>query len=49
MTGKRAVRALAGARRVFMDTVRRQGFADGYSGLQVAQSGRRFWIKETTV
>jgi MEKHLA domain len=36
-------------RRVFMDSVRRQGYADEYRGLRVAKSGRHFWIEETTV
>ena len=33
----------------FMDTVRRQGYADNYRGPRIAKSGRRFWIQETTV
>jgi MEKHLA domain len=36
-------------RRIFMDSVRRQGYADEYRGLRVAKTGRRFWIEETTV
>lgn len=38
-----------GERRVFMDSVRRQGYATNYRGLRIAKSGRRFWIKDTTV
>jgi hypothetical protein len=37
------------ARRVFMDEVRRQGYADGYRGLRVAKSGRQFWIEDVTI
>lgn len=36
-------------RELFMDTVRRQGYADNYRGPRIAKSGRRFWIQETTV
>lgn len=36
-------------RQVFMDSVRRNGYADGYRGLRVAKSGRCFWIEDTTV
>jgi hypothetical protein len=37
------------ARRVFMDAVRREGYADGYRGLRVAKSGRLFWIEDVTI
>jgi PAS domain-containing protein len=36
-------------RQAFMDSVRRNGYADGYRGQRVAKSGRRFWIEDTTV
>jgi hypothetical protein len=37
------------SRRVFMDAVRRQGYADGYRGLRVAKSGHLFWIEDVTI
>lgn len=36
-------------RRLFMESVRRQGYAVNYRGLRIAKSGRRFWIEHTTV
>lgn len=36
-------------RRSFMEAVRRQGYADNYRGPRIARSGRRFWIRDTTV
>ena len=36
-------------RRVFMDTVRLQGYAGDYRGLRIAKSGRRFWIEDVTI
>ena len=36
-------------RQAFLDTVARHGFADGYKGLRVSRSGRRFFIKDATV
>lgn len=33
----------------FMDTVRRQGYLDGYCGLRIAKSGAQFWIEDATV
>ena len=36
-------------RRVFMDSVRRQGYVANYRGPRIAKSGRRFWIEDTTV
>jgi PAS domain S-box-containing protein len=36
-------------RRVFLDQVRRQGYADHYRGLQTAKTGQRFWIQDATV
>jgi PAS domain S-box-containing protein len=36
-------------RRVFMDSVRRRGYAANYRGPRIAKSGRRFWIEDTTV
>lgn len=36
-------------RRVFMDAVRRQGYATDYRGPRIAKSGRRFWIEDATV
>jgi hypothetical protein len=37
------------ARRLFMDAVRRPGFAEGYRGLRVAKSGHLFWIEDVTI
>jgi MEKHLA domain len=36
-------------RRVFMEAVRLRGYVDGYRGLRITKSGRRFWIEGTTV
>jgi PAS domain-containing protein len=36
-------------REAFLTAVRNQGFVDGFRGLRVAKSGRRFWIEDTTV
>jgi len=36
-------------RQKLLDAVARHGFADGYSGLRIAKSGRRFWIKDGVV
>ena len=36
-------------RQAFLDTVTRDGFTDGYKGLRVSRSGRRFFIKDATV
>ena len=36
-------------RQAFLDTVARDGFTDGYKGLRVSRSGRRFFIKDATV
>lgn len=36
-------------REVFMQTVRRQGFVDDYSGVRVSATGRRFVIEQATV
>ncbi|MBI3144307.1 MAG: MEKHLA domain-containing protein [Pseudogulbenkiania sp.] len=32
-----------------LETVQRNGFAEGYRGLRIAKGGRRFWIEEVTV
>jgi len=32
-----------------LDKVTRQGYIDGYSGMRIAKSGRRFMITDTTV
>ena len=36
-------------RQAFLDKVARDGFTDGYKGLRVSRSGRRFFIKDATV
>jgi MEKHLA domain len=36
-------------RQRLLELVQRQGFATGYRGLRIAQSGRRFWIEDVTV
>ena len=36
-------------RQKLLDTVARRGFATGYSGLRIAKSGRRFFIKDGIV
>jgi hypothetical protein len=36
-------------RQAFLDTVARDGFTEGYKGLRVSRSGRRFFIKDATV
>jgi hypothetical protein len=38
-----------GAREQLLDKVSRQGYVDGYSGMRIAKSGRRFMITDTTV
>ena len=37
------------ARVKLLEKVARQGYVDGYSGLRIARSGRRFMIVDTTV
>ena len=37
------------ARVKLLEKVARQGFADGYSGIRLAKSGKRFMITDTTV
>ncbi len=37
------------ARVKLLEQVTRQGYVDGYSGMRIASSGRRFMIVETTV
>lgn len=37
------------ARQALLDAVARDGFAQGYRGLRVARSGRRFWIEDGVV
>lgn len=36
-------------RQALLDAVARDGFVDGYRGLRIAKSGRRFWIEDVTV
>ncbi len=36
-------------RQRLLDAVARDGFIDGYRGLRIAKSGRRFWIEDVTV
>ena len=36
-------------RQKLLDEVARHGFANGYSGLRIAKSGRRFWIEDGVV
>jgi PAS domain S-box-containing protein len=33
----------------FVHEVRTRGFAEGYRGLRIAKSGRRFWIEDVTM
>ncbi|GIJ44943.1 MEKHLA domain-containing protein [Virgisporangium aliadipatigenens] len=37
------------SRRAFLESVRRQGYADNYRGPRVTRDGRRFWIENATV
>ena len=37
------------ARVILLEKVARQGYVDGYSGMRIARSGRRFMITDTTV
>lgn len=37
------------ARVKLLDKVTRQGYVDGYSGIRIAKSGKRFMITDTTV
>ncbi|WP_205650339.1 MEKHLA domain-containing protein [Actinoplanes solisilvae] len=37
------------SRSVFMDSVRRTGYSDGYRGQRVTKEGRSFWIEDATV
>ena len=36
-------------RQRLLDAVASDGFVDGYRGLRIAKSGRRFWIEDVTV
>jgi hypothetical protein len=36
-------------RQQLLEAVQRNGYADGYRGLRIAKSGRRFWIENVTV
>jgi hypothetical protein len=36
-------------RQRLLDAVAQRGFVDGYRGLRIAKSGRRFWIERATV
>ncbi|VVB49090.1 MEKHLA domain-containing protein [Beijerinckiaceae bacterium RH AL1] len=36
-------------RQRLLDAVAHDGFVDGYRGLRIAKSGRRFWIEDVTV
>jgi len=36
-------------RQAFLERVARDGYVDGYRGLRVARSGRRFWIEQAIV
>ena len=36
-------------RQAFLDRVARDGFAEGYTGVRVSRSGRRFLIKDVTL
>ncbi len=38
-----------GKRGKALNEVSRRGFVEGYSGLRIASSGRRFWIRDTTI
>jgi len=37
------------ARMKLLDQVARQGFVEGYSGMRIAKSGKRFMIADTTI
>ncbi len=37
------------ARQALLDAVTRDGFAEGYRGMRVTKSGRRFWIEDGVV
>lgn len=37
------------ARQALLDAVARDGFAEGYRGVRVTRSGRRFWIEDGVV
>ena len=37
------------SRRVLLDSVLRQGYADGYRGPRVRKDGSRFWIEDVTI
>jgi hypothetical protein len=41
--------ALQEKRQAALDAVRENGFVAGYSGIRIAKSGRRFWIKDTVI
>lgn len=32
-----------------LDEVSQRGYVQGYSGIRIAKSGRRFWIRDTTI
>lgn len=32
-----------------LEEVARQGYTQGYAGIRIASSGRRFWIRDTTI
>ena len=32
-----------------LEEVAQQGYTQGYSGIRIASSGRRFWIRDTTI
>lgn len=36
-------------RRAFLDQVQQHGFVDGYRGMRVTKSGKRFWIENAVV
>jgi hypothetical protein len=36
-------------RQAFMESVLRQGYAEGYRGVRISKSGRRFWIEDVTL
>ncbi|MEV4343578.1 MEKHLA domain-containing protein [Actinoplanes sp. NPDC049596] len=37
------------SRRMFLDSVRADGYATGYRGRRVAKDGHRFWIEDVTL
>lgn len=37
------------SRRILMESVLRQGYADGYRGPRVRKDGRTFWIEDVTI